>query len=202
MPKKTFLNLPEEKKKKILKSADKEFSRVPIEKVSIQNIIEQAEIPRGSFYQYFEDKEDLFDYMMNIKIGDIEKKINDMVKKEDGNIIKICINMYDQMIQMGQERKNNKFFKQIVENVRTRDNLMFIKKVEMKEKIEKTLYSLYDKNKEILNIKNQKEFELVIEILFAITRRRIVASLNYKNSEEAREEFLKEIEFIKNGILK
>ncbi len=79
---------------------------------------------------------------------------------------------------------------------------MFIKKVEMKEKIEKTLYSLYDKNKEILNIKNQKEFELVIEILFSITRRRIVASLNYKNSEEAREEFLKEIEFIKNGILK
>ncbi len=202
MPKKTFFNLPEEKKKKILKSADKEFSRVPIEKVSIQNIIEQAEIPRGSFYQYFEDKEDLFDYMMNIKIGDIEKKINEMIKKEDGNIIKICINMYDQMIQMGQERKNNKFFKQIVENVRTRDNLMFIKKVEMKEKIEKTLYSLYDKNKEILNIKNQKEFELVIEILFSITRRRIVASLNYKNSEEAREEFLKEIEFIKNGILK
>lgn len=202
MPKKTFFNLPEEKKKKILKSADKEFSRVPIEKVSIQNIIEQAEIPRGSFYQYFEDKEDLFDYMMNIKIGDVEKKINEMIKKEDGNIIKICINMYDQMIQMGKERKNNKFFKQIVENVRTRDNLMFIKKVEMKEKIEKTLYSLYDKNKEILNIKNQKEFELVIEILFAITRRRIVASLNYKNSEEAREEFLKEIEFIKNGILK
>ena len=49
----------------------------------------------------------------------------------------------------------------------------------------------------ILNIKNEEEFKLVIEILSAITRRRIVASLKYKNSAEAREDFLKEIEYIK-----
>ena len=52
------------------------------------------------------------------------------------------------------------------------------------------------------NIKNEEEFKLVIEILSAITRRRIVASLKYKNSAEAREDFLKEIEYIKRGILK
>ena len=59
MPKETFLKLPEEKKQKIIKAAKKEFERVPIEEVSIKNIVENAEIARGSFYQYFESKEDL-----------------------------------------------------------------------------------------------------------------------------------------------
>ena len=59
MPKETFLRLSEDKKEKILSAAKKEFSRVTLEEVSIKNIVEDAEIARGSFYQYFEDKEAL-----------------------------------------------------------------------------------------------------------------------------------------------
>ena len=58
MPKETFLKLPEEKKNKIIKAAKKEFERVPFEQTSIKNIVEDAEIARGSFYQYFESRED------------------------------------------------------------------------------------------------------------------------------------------------
>ena len=202
MPSKTFLNLSQEKKNKILKAANKEFARVPIEQVSIKNIVEEAGIARGSFYQYFEDKEDLFDYMMKLKMGNMENKLNKMIEKENGIIINICINIYDQFIRIGKIRKNNKFFKKIFENVKTSDNLMFIKKSEMNNKVEETFYNLYDKNKEFLNVKNEEEFRLVIDILFTITRKRIVASLKYKDSNEARNDFLKEIEFVKNGIMK
>ena len=59
MPKETFLKLPEEKKHKIIKAAKNEFERVPFEQTSIKNIANDAEIARGSFYQYFESKEDL-----------------------------------------------------------------------------------------------------------------------------------------------
>lgn len=59
MPKETFLNLSEEKKNKIIKAAQNEFERVPLEQASIKNIVENAGIARGSFYQYFESKEDL-----------------------------------------------------------------------------------------------------------------------------------------------
>ena len=184
MPTNTFFNLPEEKKNKILKSANKEFARVPLEQASIKNIVEDAEIARGSFYQYFEDKQDLFDYLMTLKIGNMQKNLLDMIERENGNIINIFINVYDHLIQVGKLRKNNKFFRQIFENVKTSDNLMFIKKDVTRNKIEETLY------------------ELVIEMLFAITRRRIVASLKYKDLNEARNDYLKEIEFLKSGILK
>ena len=64
MPKQTFYNLSTEKQKKIIKSARKEFSGVPLAEASIQKIVQDADIARGSFYQYFEDKEDLFEYIV------------------------------------------------------------------------------------------------------------------------------------------
>ena len=202
MPTNTFFNLPAEKKHKILKAANKEFARVPLEQASIKNIVEDAEIARGSFYQYFENKQDLFEYIMTSKTGDMEKNLIEMIEQENGNIINIFINIYDHLIEVGKIRRNNKLFRQIFENIKTSDNLMLTRKEEMNKKLEKILQDLYSKNKEILNIKNEEEFKLVIEILSAITRRRIVASLKYKNSAEAREDFLKEIEYIKRGILK
>ena len=202
MPTNTFFNLPAEKKHKILKAANKEFARVPLEQASIKNIVEDAEIARGIFYQYFENKQDLFEYIMTSKTGDMEKNLIEMIEQENGNIINIFINIYDHLIEVGKIRRNNKLFRQIFENIKTSDNLMLTRKEEMNKKLEKILQDLYSKNKDILNIKNEEEFKLVIEILSAITRRRIVASLKYKNSAEAREDFLKEIEYIKRGILK
>lgn len=202
MPTNTFFNLPAEKKHKILKAANKEFARVPLEQASIKNIVEDAEIARGSFYQYFENKQDLFEYIMTSKTGDMEKNLIEMIEQENGNIINIFINIYDHLIEVGKIRRNNKLFRQIFENIKTSDNLILTRKEEMNKKLEKILQDLYSKNKDILNIKNEEEFKLVIEILSAITRRRIVASLKYKNSAEAREDFLKEIEYIKRGILK
>ena len=60
MPTDTFFKLPEEKRERIIKAAVDEFARVPFSEASINRIVKAAGIPRGSFYQYFSDKEDLF----------------------------------------------------------------------------------------------------------------------------------------------
>ena len=52
MPTQTFFDLSEEKRNRILSAARKVFAFAPYEKVTIQSIIEAADIPRGSFYQY------------------------------------------------------------------------------------------------------------------------------------------------------
>ena len=51
----TFERLPEEKKDRILQAARAEFIRNPYEKTSINRILSEAEVPKGSFYQYFDD---------------------------------------------------------------------------------------------------------------------------------------------------
>ena len=44
MPTRTFLNLPKEKRLRVLRAAKKEFSRVPLEKAVIANIVKDADI--------------------------------------------------------------------------------------------------------------------------------------------------------------
>ncbi len=64
MPKQTFYNLPQLKQDTILKAAIAEFSQYGFDLSSIQRIITVSGIPRGSFYQYFEDKTDIFGEVM------------------------------------------------------------------------------------------------------------------------------------------
>ena len=62
---KTFENLNIEKKQKIIDAAIEEYARNVPEHINIQNIIKEAGIPRGSFYQYFNNKDDLYIYIIN-----------------------------------------------------------------------------------------------------------------------------------------
>lgn len=64
MPKDTFNNLSEEKKKRIFDAAIQEFSVRRFSDASINQIIKIAGIPKGSFYQYFANKEDIYLYMV------------------------------------------------------------------------------------------------------------------------------------------
>lgn len=68
MPKDTFFNLPEDKHEKILDAAMSEFEMNSYENVSINQIVAKSGISKGSFYQYFEDKKDLYKYILSLII--------------------------------------------------------------------------------------------------------------------------------------
>jgi len=64
MPTETFYNLPEEKRCRLVKAIYTELGRVPFREMSINRIIKGAQIPRGSYYQYFRDRDDLYGYIL------------------------------------------------------------------------------------------------------------------------------------------
>lgn len=64
MPKNTFFNLPLDKKNRIMDAIMDEFGRNTYEHINLANIIRDSEIPRGSFYQYFVDKDDVFHHLI------------------------------------------------------------------------------------------------------------------------------------------
>ncbi|MCB8977116.1 MAG: TetR/AcrR family transcriptional regulator [Ardenticatenaceae bacterium] len=66
MPKETFFNLPEEKRQRIIDLALAEFAENDYDAASISRIVAQAGIAKGSFYQYFENKEDLHAYLLTL----------------------------------------------------------------------------------------------------------------------------------------
>ena len=66
MPKQTFLNLPEEKRQVIVNAAVDEFTEFGFEGSSINRIVANSGISKGSFYQYFEDKQDVFKHLLAV----------------------------------------------------------------------------------------------------------------------------------------
>jgi len=60
MPKGTFTNLPPEKRALVEEAAIEEFAQRGFEAASISQIVASAGIAKGSFYQYFHGKQDLF----------------------------------------------------------------------------------------------------------------------------------------------
>lgn len=68
MPKQTFLNLSEGKKKRILNAALREFSSGEFPDANLDRIALQARISKGSLYQYFNNKDDLFDHVSEIAL--------------------------------------------------------------------------------------------------------------------------------------
>lgn len=71
MPKQTFYNLEEKKRLAILEAALEEFSKHPYNEASINTIVEKSNISKGSLYQYFEDKKDLYLYLIE-RAGEIK----------------------------------------------------------------------------------------------------------------------------------
>ena len=65
MPKETFWRLPTQKQERIIAAAMREFADHAYQDASINRIIKAAGIPRGSFYQYFADKADLYQYIID-----------------------------------------------------------------------------------------------------------------------------------------
>ena len=99
MPTSTFFRLPEEKRQRLTDAAWEEFSRVGLADVSINKIICAARIPRGSFYQYFSGKDDLFRYLMTgakeFFIGCLTEKL----RETDGDLFSVPMKIYDQFLE-------------------------------------------------------------------------------------------------------
>lgn len=97
MPNKAFQNLEENKRKKLLLAALEEFSKYPYDQISINRIIQSIDMPRGSFYLYFSDKEDLYLYIITKYHNILIDFLNESTK-DSQNIIDIYEHLFTKII--------------------------------------------------------------------------------------------------------
>ena len=98
MPTPTFYRLPEEKRQRLIDACWGELTRVRFTDVSINRIITAARIPRGSFYQYFGDKEELIRYLLE----DMRQYFIDLLRNilidARGDLFALPLAAYDRFI--------------------------------------------------------------------------------------------------------
>ena len=94
----TFLRLPEEKRKRFLDAAWAEFTRVSFADASINQIVHHAEIARGSFYQYFKDKDGLMEYLISEDWAYLLRGYHAVLREVKGDIFALQLACFDQFL--------------------------------------------------------------------------------------------------------
>lgn len=199
MPKETFFNLKLDKREKIEAALVNEFSRTTFEKASISNIIEEAQIPRGSFYQYFEDKEDAVKYIMQ-KYAKLEKeKMYNLLIETNGDIFETTLKMYDYIIEVSRNEKYLKICKNIMQELR-KNNVNVFEQVPS-EKEQNELNKAIDTSN--LNIHKKDDLNYIMKILMTITRTVTLEAIsNQITKEQGRIELERKLEILKKGMEK
>ena len=99
---------------------------------------------------------------------------------------------------------NNKevdFFKKIFEELKTSQDDIFA--VDIKKYKPKKIEEYYEKiDKTNLKIKGKEEFTLLVRMLHAVTKKAVVSNFKYESKQKAREDYLKQLEYIKYGVIK
>lgn len=83
MPKETFERLRKEKRERVIRAAISEFNKNGFARTTIDDIALTAEIAKGSVYQYFEDKRDLFLYCADWGLSIFMEKLSARSPIED-----------------------------------------------------------------------------------------------------------------------
>ena len=86
LPTSTFFNLRPEKQERLLTAAAREFAAQPFHEASINSMIRAAGIPRGSFYMYFRDKEELFQYLVRESTEPLLLAFRELLTRSGGDL--------------------------------------------------------------------------------------------------------------------
>ena len=98
MPFDTYFNLEQEKQERIMNAAKSEFANKGYHKTSIQDISKKADISKGSMYQYFRNKQELFVYI--IKQG-LDLKFHHMYKVIEDYKGSSFYNLLEELLKVG-----------------------------------------------------------------------------------------------------
>lgn len=97
MPTNTFTALPAAKKQRLLRAAWQEFSQYSFADSSINRIVHAAGISRGSFYQYFADKDDLFSLLLQEAEDEAWAFLLHLLKENGGSLPDALLAFYQSL---------------------------------------------------------------------------------------------------------
>lgn len=201
MPKERFLNLPLEKRQRILAAAIDQLNKVSFEELSINQIIKQADIPRGSFYQYFEDKNDLLAFIMKDYVQSMRQNIRISLTLSGGDLFQVFADALRYTLHQGQQTHSCTFFKNVFAGLPINPQHIFDFGTENLQRGMDAFYPMINLD-QFQNPTKQQVFQVanMLQILFRAAVAK--AFFDPQNTPLAEEEFLQQIQIIKQGVLR
>ncbi len=201
------MRLPEQKKAVIRAAAMKEFARVPFEKVSINQIIHNAGISRGSFYTYFEDKSDVVKFLLADMRRELQEFCEREIRRSGGDYFALLEQMFEYFVRTLQETdgllhmaKNLFSYQENIQGVGFRD---WSKPCNMAadDSPAAWFFNLIDKNR--LRVDTIEDFSVLMPLGMTVIL--LAIKQYYENPEsldKVRVMFHKQLDILKHGALK
>ena len=213
MPSETFFNLSKEKQQRILSAARKEFSRASLNEASIANVIKEARIPRGSFYQYFQDKDDLYYYYFKTLRRDSHRFLIQVIQQNDGDVVKGFEAQFSHWIPAVFSGEDALFYKNLFMNMDYHGFHRVAPHIENQNSPEKRREEFKKDQKELLDsidvsslkIHQTEELQLLLQMLMHIGFTSIADGYRYQkldgnyDVETAIKKYQLKLSWLKNG---
>ena len=202
MIKKTFYNLPEEKRQRIIEAIMQEFASASTEKVSINRIIKAAKISRGSFYQYFDDKVDLVEVLAKSLLDFSLEGASAALQYSNGDIFETYEKLFDLIAEFADDKDKKTILKNLFRNLRANDDLI-------SEYLSNRFHgfaSLQDMSKQVnrsnLKYKSDDDVQLLTQILIQVLKNALFdVFVMGMDREKIRQTFLRKLEIIRTGAV-
>jgi len=199
LPKQTFFNLPIDKKNTLIRAVKEEFSRTSLAEASVTNIVTRANIPRGSFYQYFEDKEDAYFYILSKFTEQMNNQFIELLKECAGDLFETMVQFFQFFIQ---DQEHFDLLKHAFLNLNYKIEHAFSTTF-MKQGQYNSTQLIQLLKTEYLNFSTEKEFVHLMKILTSVTIRNFIEKFAQDLSNaEALENYKLEIKLLRDGLAK
>lgn len=203
MIKQTFYNLPDAKRQRIIDAVVDEFANTESDKVSINRIVQAANISRGSFYQYFDDKLDLVEVLIRSFIDMGIEDIRRAVRSSDGDIFYTFECLFDIIAGFSTEERNKLVLKNLISNVRANNNLVSDYIIKRYKGIECLIEITDEFSRKGFRFKSDEDMTFLQQILTAVLKNECYNFYVFDTDlEETKQRYLRKLYIIKQGALK
>lgn len=201
MAQENFYKLKEKKQERILTAINECLTKYDYDTLTINNIVDAAEISRGSFYDYFLDKKDAVDTFVMDYIRKMTINFLKIIEKSDAKLFDGIINAYSVI----KKSLVNDIYFNVIKNIKYfsdfANGIIFSKK--FNERYDYIIDWITDNTYEGKNkLLDRREIKTVLELTSSILTQSTFRFLIEEDKKEIEKDYRLKIEIIKNGILK
>lgn len=196
MPSATFFHLPPAKREKLLQCAREEFSRVSFDEASINRIVHQAEISRGSFYMYFTDKADLFRYLLQCYLDELTQMLEKLLTREQGDLFAAFEALFQTLVERRGDVAAQQFQAILHRNAGVQQGALL--RSAGTHSLFAALSGHIDASR--LSIRRDEDLEDMFHILVSVTAPALCAALSHTDPQPVWDRFCAQLDILRRGM--